>query len=73
MKKSLSSKHHPFLKLLIQVVSTTLDTWSDEQVDLMEAIGGNASANSVYEACIPSGTRKPPPNASVEERSEFIR
>lgn len=37
-----------------KVVSVTLDDWSDEQVDLMEAIGGNASANSVYEACMPS-------------------
>ncbi|XP_024401754.1 ADP-ribosylation factor GTPase-activating protein AGD12 isoform X3 [Physcomitrium patens] len=56
-----------------KVVSVTLDDWSDEQVDLMEAIGGNASANSVYEACMPSDVRKPSPDASVDERSEFIR
>jgi len=59
--------------LWFQVVSVTLDDWSDEQVDLMEAIGGNALANSVYENFIPSDTRKPPPDASVEERSDFIR
>jgi hypothetical protein len=59
--------------LLFQVVSVTLDDWSDEQVDLMEAVGGNALANSVYENSIPSDTRKPPPDASVEERSDFIR
>lgn len=58
---------------MVQVVSATLDDWSDEQVDLMEAIGGNALANSVYENFIPSDTRKPPPDASVEERSDFIR
>ena len=57
----------------VQVVSVTLDDWSDEQVDLMEAVGGNALANSVYENSIPPDTRKPPPNASVEERSDFIR
>ena len=51
----------------------TLDEWSEEQVEFMEAVGGNASANSVYENCIPSGTRKPSPDASIEERTDFIR
>lgn len=56
-----------------KVMSVTLDDWSAEQVDFMEAIGGNASANSVYENFVPSDTRKPLPDASVEERTDYIR
>lgn len=51
----------------------TLDEWPEEQVEVMEAIGGNASANAVYEACIPSGTRKPNADSSFEARSDYIR
>lgn len=51
----------------------TLDEWSDEQVEMMEAIGGNAAANAVYEAFIPPDLQKPSPDSSVEERSDFIR
>ena len=58
---------------MLQVASVTFDEWSDEQDEFMEAIGGNPSANSVYENCIPSDIRKPPPDASVEERTDFIR
>jgi len=56
-----------------RVASVTLDEWPEEQVEVMEAIGGNASANAVYEACIPSGTRKPNANSSFEARSDYIR
>ncbi|XP_024361232.1 probable ADP-ribosylation factor GTPase-activating protein AGD13 [Physcomitrium patens] len=55
------------------VVSVNLEEWSDEQVEVMEAVGGNAAANSVYEKCIPSDVRKPSPNASIDERTDFIR
>ena len=37
---------------LCQVRSCTLDTWLPEQVELMERVG-NATANSIYEACLP--------------------
>lgn len=51
----------------------TLDEWSDDEIDSMIEVGGNSSANSIYEAFIPEGFRKPGPDASHEERSKFIR
>lgn len=51
----------------------TLDEWSDEEIDAMIEVGGNSSANSIYEAFIPEGIKKPAPDASHEERSKFIR
>lgn len=51
----------------------TLDEWSDEEVDSMIEIGGNASANSIYEAFIPEGCSKPGPDASHDQRMRFIR
>lgn len=56
-----------------QVLSVTLDEWSDDEVDSIVEVGGNASANSIYEAYIPAGVSKPGPNASQEERVNFIR
>ncbi|WZZ51054.1 hypothetical protein YC2023_051161 [Brassica napus] len=47
------------------------DEWSDEEVDSMIQIGGNASANSIYEAFIPDGFSKPGPDATHDLR--FIR
>lgn len=51
----------------------TLDEWSDDEVDAMVEVGGNASANSIYEAYIPEGVKKPGPDAGHEERAKFIR
>jgi hypothetical protein len=51
----------------------TLDEWSDDEVDAMIEVGGNASANSIYEAYIPEGYTKPGPDANHEQRSKFIR
>jgi stromal membrane-associated protein len=51
----------------------TLDSWSDAEVDAMIEVGGNASANSIYEAYIPKGISKPGPDASQDHRSNFIR
>lgn len=39
----------------------------------MVEVGGNASANSIYEAYIPEGISKPGPDASHDQRSNFIR
>ena len=58
---------------VLQVLSVTLDEWSDDEVDSMIEIGGNASANSVYEAFIPDGVSKPGPDASHDQRMQFIR
>ncbi|XP_031130153.1 ADP-ribosylation factor GTPase-activating protein AGD12-like [Ipomoea triloba] len=56
-----------------KVLSVTLDEWNDDDIDSMVEVGGNASANSIYEAYIPDGISKPRPNASHEQRSSFIR
>lgn len=57
----------------MQVLSVTLDEWSDDEIDAMIEVGGNASANSIYEAYIPEGVSKPGPDASHDARSKFIR
>ncbi|KAL3522852.1 hypothetical protein ACH5RR_015686 [Cinchona calisaya] len=56
-----------------KVLSVTLDEWSDDEIDAMIEVGGNASANSIYEAYIPEGVSKPGPDSSHEARSKFIR
>lgn len=56
-----------------KVLSVTLDDWSDDEIDAMVEVGGNASANSIYEAYFPEGVQKPAPDASHDERSKFIR
>ncbi|CAN6553449.1 unnamed protein product [Malus baccata var. baccata] len=56
-----------------KVLSVTLDEWSDDEIDAMIEVGGNSSANSIYEAFIPEGLSKPGPDAGHEERSKFIR
>ncbi|PPS07629.1 hypothetical protein GOBAR_AA13002 [Gossypium barbadense] len=55
-----------------KVLSVALDEWSDEEIDAMIEVGGNSSANSIYEAYIPEGYTKPGPNASNDERRKFI-
>lgn len=50
-----------------------LDEWTDDQVDSLIEMGGNNAANLKYEASIPDSYRKPRPDASIEERTDFIR
>ncbi|KAK7314195.1 hypothetical protein VNO77_39408 [Canavalia gladiata] len=56
-----------------KVLSLKLDEWTDEQVDALEKLGGNALLNKKYEACLPTNIKKPKPHSSIEERSDFIR
>ncbi|KAG9152587.1 hypothetical protein Leryth_026186 [Lithospermum erythrorhizon] len=56
-----------------KVLSVTLDEWSDDEVDAMIEVGGNDSANSIYEAYFPEGVSKPGPDASHGTRAKFIR
>lgn len=58
---------------ILQVLSVTLDEWSDDQVEAMMEVGGNASANSIYEAYLPEGVKKPRPDAPAEDRAKYIR
>ncbi|KAF9620710.1 hypothetical protein IFM89_014010, partial [Coptis chinensis] len=56
-----------------KVLSVTLDDWSDDEIDSMVEVGGNSSANSIYEAFVPEGFLKPRPESSHEDRMKFIR
>ncbi|RDY01572.1 putative ADP-ribosylation factor GTPase-activating protein AGD11, partial [Mucuna pruriens] len=56
-----------------KVLSLKLDQWTDEQVDALVKLGGNTVINNKYEAFIPSNIKKPRPNSSIDERSDFIR
>lgn len=59
--------------ILNQVLSIKLDEWTDEQVNNFIDLGGNTTANNKYEASIPEEYEKPKPDASIDERTEFIR
>ncbi|PHU09288.1 putative ADP-ribosylation factor GTPase-activating protein AGD11, partial [Capsicum chinense] len=56
-----------------KVLSVKLDEWTNDQVDGMIEMGGNTVANMKYEAAIPDSYRKPRPESSIEERTDFIR
>ncbi|CAK9136489.1 unnamed protein product [Ilex paraguariensis] len=56
-----------------KVLSVKLDEWTDEQVDSLRDKGGNSAVNLKYEAFIPDNIRKPKPDSSIEDRSDFIR
>lgn len=62
-----------FSFLPVQVLSVTLDDWSEDEIEAMIEVGGNTSANEIYEAFLPQGVSKPGPNASHEQRTNFIR
>ncbi|KAL9994955.1 putative Arf GTPase activating protein [Helianthus debilis subsp. tardiflorus] len=55
-----------------KVLSVTIDEWAEEEINAMVEVGGNNSANSIYEAHVPKGV-KPGPDASLEHRTKFIR
>ncbi|ERN16219.1 hypothetical protein AMTR_s00063p00013660, partial [Amborella trichopoda] len=56
-----------------KVLSAKLDEWTEEQVDSLVAMGGNVAANLKYEASLPPNFRKPRPEASTRERSDYIK
>lgn len=49
-----------------------LDDWTGEEVEALEELGGNTVVNMKYEAFVPE-CKKPKPDSSIEERSDFIR
>lgn len=56
-----------------KVLSVTLDDWSEDEIDSMVEVGGNSSANAIYEAFVPEAYEKPGPDAGHEQRAKFIR
>lgn len=62
-----------FVIVDIQVLPLTSDEWTENDIDSIIEVGGNSYANSIYEAFLPKGYRKPKPDSNNEERSQFIR
>ncbi|KAL1564343.1 putative ADP-ribosylation factor GTPase-activating protein agd11 [Salvia divinorum] len=58
---------------ITKVLSVKLDEWTDEQVDALIEMGGNNAVNFKYETNIPDDYSKPKPDASAEERADFIK
>ncbi|KAK8961993.1 putative ADP-ribosylation factor GTPase-activating protein AGD11 [Platanthera guangdongensis] len=56
-----------------KVLSVKLDEWADDQIDCLIDSGGNVAVNMRYEALFPDDIKKPEPDASIEERTDFIR
>ncbi|CAL9168501.1 unnamed protein product [Musa hybrid cultivar] len=56
-----------------KVLPLTSDEWTESDIDSIIEVGGNSYANSIYEAFLPKGYRKPKPDSNNEERSQFIR
>lgn len=50
-----------------------LDEWTHEQVDTITEMGGNNVVNLKYEAQIPDNYKKPNPDSTAQERTDFIR
>jgi stromal membrane-associated protein len=50
-----------------------LDDWTNEQVDILIDHGGNAAVNTKYEAYLPENYKKPKPDSSSDERTDFIK
>ncbi|XP_042426681.1 uncharacterized protein LOC122014510 [Zingiber officinale] len=51
-------------RTLHQVLPLTLEEWTESDIDSMIEVGGNSYANSIYEAFLPKGHRKPKPDSS---------
>ncbi|GMI83290.1 hypothetical protein like AT3G07940 [Hibiscus trionum] len=68
-----SGVHRSLGSHISKVLSVKLDEWTDDQVDSLENLGGNNVVNNKYEAFLPDNLKKPRPDSSIEERSDFIR
>ncbi|KAI3495542.1 hypothetical protein L1887_37885 [Cichorium endivia] len=56
-----------------KILSVNLDEWTEEDVDNVIKLGGNEAVNLKYEDSIPENRKKPQPDSSIEDRSDFIR
>ncbi|XP_051123035.1 probable ADP-ribosylation factor GTPase-activating protein AGD11 [Andrographis paniculata] len=68
-----SGMHRSLGVHISKVFSLKLDEWTNEQVDALIEMGGNNAVNLKYEANMPDNYSKPKPDASAEERADFIR
>lgn len=67
------SKKVTFFAIVSQILSVKLDEWTDKQVDALIKLGGNIGANRKFEANFPDNIKKPGPDSSIQERTDFIR
>ncbi|KAK1422816.1 hypothetical protein QVD17_18105 [Tagetes erecta] len=56
-----------------KILSVNLDEWTEDDVDNVIKLGGNRAVNSKYEDSIPNNCRKPQPDSSIDERTDFIK
>lgn len=56
-----------------KILSVNLDEWTEEDVDNFIKLGGNTAVNLKYEDSIPDKYRKPQPESSIDERTDFIK
>ncbi|KAD3068936.1 hypothetical protein R6Q59_017070 [Mikania micrantha] len=56
-----------------KILSVNLDEWTEEDVDSVIKLGGNAAVNMKYEHSIPNNYRKPQPDSSIDDRTDFIK
>ncbi|KAK9056014.1 hypothetical protein SSX86_027101 [Deinandra increscens subsp. villosa] len=56
-----------------KILSVNLDEWKEEDVDEVIKLGGNTAVNLKYEDSIPNNHRKPRPDSSIDERTDFIK
>ncbi|KAJ4772580.1 Calcium-dependent lipid-binding (CaLB domain) family protein [Rhynchospora pubera] len=68
-----SGAHRSLGVHISKVLSVKLDDWTNEQVDTFLDHGGNAAVNIKYEAYLPESYRKPKPDCSSDERTDFIK
>ncbi|KAH1064414.1 hypothetical protein J1N35_029401 [Gossypium stocksii] len=68
-----SGVHRSLGSHISKVLSVKLDEWTEDQVDGLINLGGNTVVNNKYEAFLPNNLKKPRPDSSIEERSDFIK
>ncbi|TYI29353.1 hypothetical protein ES332_A05G310600v1 [Gossypium tomentosum] len=68
-----SGVHRSLGSHISKVLSVKLDEWTEDQVDGLVNLGGNIVVNNKYEAFLPNNLKKPRPDSSIEERSDFIK
>ncbi|KAL8248299.1 hypothetical protein R6Q59_005167 [Mikania micrantha] len=56
-----------------KILSVNLDEWTEEDVDNVIKLGGNTKVNLKYEDSIPNNCRKPQPDSTIDERTDFIK
>ncbi|KAI3800702.1 hypothetical protein L1987_28796 [Smallanthus sonchifolius] len=68
-----SGAHRSLGVHISKILSVNLDEWTEEDVDNLIKLGGNTAVNLKYEDSIPKNHRKPQPDSSIDDRTDFIK